>query len=68
MCELQGKLAHVESRVLSALAEPERALFRDLLRKAATRVEEHDPVADACTVVEELTDAPPTARARRRRP
>ena len=62
MCELQGKLAHVESRVLSALAEPERALFRDLLRKAATRVEEHDPVADACTVVEELTSAGHTGR------
>jgi DNA-binding MarR family transcriptional regulator len=68
MCELQGKLQHVETRVLSALAEPERAVFRDLLRKVATRVDEHDPVADACAVVDEFTDAPPTARTRRRRP
>ncbi|MFC4044160.1 MarR family winged helix-turn-helix transcriptional regulator [Dactylosporangium siamense] len=68
MCELQGKLEHVETRVLGALAEPERAIFRDLLRKLATRVDEHDPLADACTMVEELTDVPPTARARRRRP
>lgn len=68
MCELQGKLAHVETRVLSALAEPERALFRDLLRKVATRVDDHDPLADACTVVDQFTDDPPTARARRRKP
>jgi DNA-binding MarR family transcriptional regulator len=69
MCEVQGKLAHVETRVLSSLAEPERALFRDLLRKVATRVDEHDPGTDACSVVEQLADPPtPTARARRRRP
>lgn len=67
MCELQGKLEHVEARVIGALEESERTLFRDLLRKAATRIDEHDPVANACTVVEELTDVPPTASARRRR-
>src|SRR5205085_8626429 len=56
MCELQGKLTHVETRILGSLAEPERAIFRDLLRKLATRVDEHDPVVNACSVVEELTD------------
>jgi DNA-binding MarR family transcriptional regulator len=68
MCELQAKLAHVESRVLGALDEQERAVFRDLLRRAATRVDEADPLADACTVVDQFAaDTPPTARARRRR-
>jgi DNA-binding MarR family transcriptional regulator len=67
MCELQGKLAHVETRVLGSLAEPERALFRDLLRKVATRVDEHDPIVDACAVVEEFTDVPAAARVRRRK-
>ncbi|MGI5177517.1 MarR family winged helix-turn-helix transcriptional regulator [Dactylosporangium sp. CA-152071] len=62
MCELQGKLAHVESRVLSALDEAERELFRALLRRAATRVDEHDPLADACTVVDQFA-ASPTASA-----
>jgi DNA-binding MarR family transcriptional regulator len=67
MRELRGKLAHVETRVLDALAEPERALFRDLLREVATHVDEHDTVVDACAVVEERTDVASAARTRRHR-
>src|SRR5262249_44132181 len=48
LCELQGKLQHVEARVLGALSEPDRELFRDLLRRVATRLDERDPLADAC--------------------
>lgn len=53
MADLQGQLAPVESGVLSVLAESERALFRDLLHKVATRVGDHDPLGDACPVPEE---------------
>lgn len=67
MCEVQGKLAHVETRILSALGEPERAMFRELLRKVATRVDEHDPLTDACTIVDEFAAEPPSTRARRRK-
>jgi DNA-binding MarR family transcriptional regulator len=66
MRELQGKLAHVEAGVLSALTESERALFRDLLRRVATHVGLHDP-ADACAAAVQCTDVAPTTRTRRRR-
>jgi DNA-binding MarR family transcriptional regulator len=65
--ELQGKLAHVETGVLSALAEPERALFRDLLRTVATDVGLHDPQGDAGAVADQCTDVTPAARTRRSR-
>jgi DNA-binding MarR family transcriptional regulator len=65
--ELRGKLAHVETGVLSALAEPERAVFRDLLRTVATRVGLHDPHGDACAVVEQCTDPAPATKTRRRK-
>jgi len=67
LCELQGKLRHVEDRVLGALPEDERAVFRALLRRVATRIDEHDPLTDACGPIEALADVQPTARARRRR-
>jgi DNA-binding MarR family transcriptional regulator len=67
MRELQGKLAHAEADVLSALTPPERALFRDLLRTVATHVGLHEPQVDACTAAESCTDAAPGAGARRRK-
>jgi DNA-binding MarR family transcriptional regulator len=67
LCELQSKLRHVEDRVLGALPEDDRAVFRALLRRVATRIDEHDPMLDACGPIEALTDVEPATRARRRR-
>jgi DNA-binding MarR family transcriptional regulator len=67
LCELREKLDHIESRVLGALSDDDREQFRDLLRRVATRLDENDPLHDACAPVAEFTDVEPAARARRRR-
>ncbi|GGM08572.1 MarR family winged helix-turn-helix transcriptional regulator [Dactylosporangium sucinum] len=67
MCELHRKLHDVEERVLTALDEPDRTVFRDLLRRVATRIDEHDPLVDACAPIEEFAGVEPAVRTRRRR-
>ena len=66
LCELERKLAHIEDRILSALDETDRETFRALLRRIATRLDEHDPLNDPCAPIVEFTDVEPVVRARRR--
>ncbi|GAA0728730.1 MarR family transcriptional regulator [Dactylosporangium roseum] len=67
LCALRAKLRRVEERVLGGLAEPDRTMFRDLLRRVAIRIDEQDPLVDACGPIAEFADVEPAARARRRR-
>jgi DNA-binding MarR family transcriptional regulator len=67
LCDLQRKLRHVEDRVLSALPDDDRTRFRDMLRTVAVALDAHDPLQDACTVVEQAMGVEPAPRTRRRR-
>ncbi|GAA3809694.1 hypothetical protein GCM10022226_32560 [Sphaerisporangium flaviroseum] len=70
VADLQRQLRRVEDHVLSALGEPERDAFRDLVRRLATQVDRVDPVGDPCQIVEDvgLGETPaPTPRPRRTR-
>jgi len=48
---MRARLEHAEGHVLALL---DRALFRDLLHRLATRANTLDPVASACELVTEL--------------
>ncbi|WP_432827226.1 MarR family winged helix-turn-helix transcriptional regulator [Dactylosporangium sp. CA-092794] len=67
LCDLQRKLRHVEDLVLGALPEEDRARFRAMLRCVAVSLDEHDPLDNVCSVVDALSDEPPTGKVRRRR-
>lgn len=60
----RDRLERAEDHVLGALAPAERDQFRGLLRTLAVRAQSADPVADACTVVEELDGPRPRHSAR----
>jgi hypothetical protein len=47
---MRARLEHAEGHVLAPL---DRALFRDLLQRLATRANTLDPVASACDLVTE---------------
>ncbi|WP_433059132.1 MarR family winged helix-turn-helix transcriptional regulator [Dactylosporangium sp. CS-033363] len=57
LCELQRKLRHIEDRVLGALPDEDRERFREMLRTVAVNLDAGDPLQDACSVVESLTEA-----------
>lgn len=55
------RVSREEERVLAGLDAPERALLRDLARRAATSVQESSPDTDPCAAVRRVTgkaDAP----------
>lgn len=56
------RLERAEDHVLAPLETADRARFRDLLRTLALRAQDHDPVHDACAVVEELDPDRPRPR------
>jgi DNA-binding MarR family transcriptional regulator len=58
LADLDERLRDVEARVLSALAEDERATFRSLLQRVAAAADALDPVADACTEMALPTTGP----------
>ncbi|WP_433615249.1 MarR family winged helix-turn-helix transcriptional regulator [Dactylosporangium sp. CA-139114] len=65
LCGLQRKLRHVEDRVLGALPDEDRGRFREMLRAVAVDIDAHDPLSDACSVVETFSGVEPATRARR---
>jgi DNA-binding MarR family transcriptional regulator len=64
LTDLQQRLEQAEDQFLAALTESERAALRQLLRRLATDANARDPVADACTAVEELRAADAAASGR----
>jgi DNA-binding MarR family transcriptional regulator len=54
LCDVERRLRTVEEHVLGPLAPEERETLRALLRRIATRNEEHS--ADVCTVAEEIEE------------
>jgi DNA-binding MarR family transcriptional regulator len=64
LAELHERLKQAEEQVLAPLEEQDRAAFRALLQRLATRVDELDPAPDACAVVEEATATPVPPRRR----
>lgn len=60
----RDRLERAEDHVLGPLAPAERDRFRDLLRTLALRAQSRDPVADACTLIEELDGPRPRHSAR----
>jgi DNA-binding MarR family transcriptional regulator len=53
-CATERRLQDVEDHVLGALEPPERATFRDMLQRLATRATALHPVDSACQVVDEV--------------
>lgn len=51
---LERRLAHAEKHVLSGLNAADRKSLKGLLGKLAAHANSLDPVADACTIVEDL--------------
>jgi DNA-binding MarR family transcriptional regulator len=62
LAQLTEHLRRAEEHLLGPLEERDRAAFRVLLQRLATRVDELDPAPAACAVVEEVCDAPTPAR------
>jgi DNA-binding MarR family transcriptional regulator len=54
LAELDLRLAHAEAHILSGLPEAEQDSLKALLCRLAAHVNELDPVADACTVVQDI--------------
>lgn len=54
LAELDRRLAHAETHVLSSLDAADRTSLKALLGKVAAHANSLDPVADACTIVEDL--------------
>ena len=52
--QLDRALRRCEDRVLAPLPEPDRELFRTLLKRLATAADSVDPVGSTCAVGEEL--------------
>ena len=59
LAELDRRLAHAETHVLSALPKQDRDTFKELLCRLAAQVNELDPVDNACTVVEDIAATRP---------
>lgn len=59
LAELDRRLAHAEAHVLSALPKDDQRTFKDLLCRLAARVNELDPVDNACTVVADIAATRP---------
>jgi DNA-binding MarR family transcriptional regulator len=59
LAELDRRLAHAETHVLSSLNATDRKHFKALLGKVAAHANSLDPVADACTIVEDLATHTP---------
>jgi DNA-binding MarR family transcriptional regulator len=57
LSELRQRLRLAEDHVLSALDEPKRDTFRDLVRCLATRADTLDPMSDPCQVIEDIEAA-----------
>jgi DNA-binding MarR family transcriptional regulator len=67
--QLDERLTRAEEHVLEALDPADRAAFRELVRRLATRAAMHDP-ANPCDVAQETGiagDAPPAVARRRSR-
>lgn len=54
LADLERRLGHAETHVLSGLNAADRKQFKALLRAVAAHANSLDPVADACTIVEDL--------------
>ncbi|TDV41735.1 MarR family winged helix-turn-helix transcriptional regulator [Actinophytocola oryzae] len=54
LADLDRRLAHAETHVLSGLSKDEQRSLKALLGRLASHVNELDPVADTCTVVEDI--------------
>jgi DNA-binding MarR family transcriptional regulator len=54
LAELDRRLAHAETHVLSSLTAADREQFKALLGTVAAHANSLDPVADACTIVADL--------------
>ncbi len=59
LAELDRRLAHAETHVLSGLSKAEQESLKSLLGRLAAQVNELDPVPDACAVVEEIAATRP---------
>jgi DNA-binding MarR family transcriptional regulator len=55
LADLERSVREAEERLLGALDAPDRASFRELLRRAACGVRDLDPTSDPCDSVDELT-------------
>jgi DNA-binding MarR family transcriptional regulator len=58
LAELTERLRQAEEHLLGPLEEQDRAAFRTLLQRLATRVDALDPAPDGCAVVQEVRDTP----------
>jgi DNA-binding MarR family transcriptional regulator len=59
LADLERRLAHAETHVLSSLNAKDRKQFMALLGKVAAHANSLDPVSDACTIVEDLATHTP---------
>jgi DNA-binding MarR family transcriptional regulator len=59
LAELERRLGHAETHVLSGLNAADRKSLKALLGKVAAHANSLDPVADACTIVEDLATRTP---------
>ena len=59
LAELDRRLAHAETHVLSGLSTGDREQLKALLGKLAAHANSLDPVSDACTIVEDLATRTP---------
>jgi DNA-binding MarR family transcriptional regulator len=59
LADLDRRLAHAETHVLSGLSKADQRSLKALLSQLATHVNALDPVTDTCTVVEEIAATRP---------
>lgn len=59
LAELERRLGHAETHVLSGLNASDRKSLKALLGKVAAHANSLDPVSDACTIVEDLASRTP---------
>ena len=54
LTELDAQLAQAEAHVLAGLPADEQETFKELLQRLASHANDRDPVADPCSVAEEI--------------
>ncbi|NJC69171.1 winged helix-turn-helix transcriptional regulator [Planosporangium thailandense] len=62
LARLTERLRQAEEHLLGSLDDPDRATFRTILQRLATRIDDLDPTPDACTVAREITETPTPPR------
>lgn len=58
--QLDTRLARAEEHILAGLPDGERATFRELLQRLAGHVNAVDPVANSCSIAEDIASADPS--------